>query len=88
MLTHEQFTKLDLAEQATILHYGYVDKRTGLYRLDHDDIRFVNDSNNPNVGYDQITGQIVALRDISAGEELTQNYQDFESRRFAEEKDE
>ena len=80
-LTEEQFAALDPIEQKTILHYGYVDKN-GLYRLDHDDIRFVNDSNNPNIGL-RSAGLIIALRDIRAGEELTQNYHDFEDRRFA-----
>lgn len=83
-LTDEQFRALEQAEQETILHYGYRDKRTGLYRLDHDDIRFVNDSRNPNIGYEEDSGNIIALREIAHGEELTQSYADFEERRFAE----
>lgn len=80
-LTPEQFDALDKREQDTIMHYGYVDNKTGLHRLDHDDIRFVNDSNDPNIGTDE-NGVIVTLRNIAKGEELVQNYSDFENRRF------
>lgn len=81
-LTPEEFSRLDPREQALIRHYGYREKHTGLYRLDHDDIRFVNDSNTPTIGLDPESGTLVALRDTAPGEELTQNYSDFESRRF------
>ncbi len=80
-LTPEQFEALDKQEQQTIMHYGYIDKNTGSYRLDHDDVRFVNDSNNPNIGANQ-EGVIVALKDIAKNVELVQNYSDFENRRF------
>ncbi len=83
MLSEEHFLNLDPKEQALVLHYGYRDKRSGLYRLDHDDIRFVNDSNHPNIGLDEESGNLVALCAIEEGEEILQNYYDFEDRRFA-----
>lgn len=82
-LTAAQFAELDEREQRVILHYGYIDRLTGLYRLDHDDIRFVNDSYTPNVRQDEESGYLIALRPIRAGEEITLSYSDFEDRRFA-----
>lgn len=81
-LTEEQFRGLDAEEQATIMHYGYQDKRTGLYRLDHDDVRFVNDAAEPTIALDAQSRDLIAVRDIQKGEELTQAYSDFETRRF------
>jgi SET domain-containing protein len=76
LLTKDKFEILPEKEKKLILHYGYIDKKTGKYRLDHDDIRFVNHSKKPNIGLN-INGIIVALRDIKKGEELTQNYSEF-----------
>jgi len=82
ILTQNEFDLLEQAEQALINHYGYREKVTGNYRLDHDDIRFVNDSNTPNIGLDISSGDLIALIDIHQGDEVTQNYSDFENRRF------
>jgi len=61
-------------EQRFIKHYGFQDKRTGKFRLDHDDIRFLNRSDDPNMEPDG-KGNLIAVRDISPGEELTEDYQ-------------
>lgn len=61
-------------EQRFIKHYGFQDKRTGKFRLDHDDIRFLNYSDDPNMEPDG-KGNLIATKDISAGQELTEDYQ-------------
>lgn len=62
--------------------YAYWDIQTGLYILCADDARFMNHSDDPNVGgnYDAepVFGMDVALRDIAAGEELTCDYRTFD----------
>lgn len=74
VLTQEELETLPQSERRTFEHYGY--KRDGKWYLDFDDIRFVNHSDTPNLKLTD-TG-ITAARDISAGEELTQDYRDFE----------
>lgn len=78
ILTATRFARLDQRDQALILHYGGIDKRLRRYRLPYDNLRFLNHSDSPNVGYDEATDQIIALRDISPGEEILQDYRDFE----------
>lgn len=74
VLTQEELDALPKNEQQTFEHYGY--KRNGKWYLDFDDIRFLNHSDTPNL---KLTGEgIIAVRDIAVGEELTQNYRDFE----------
>lgn len=62
--------------------YAYLDIRTGLYVLCADDARFMNHSEEPNVGGDYelepVFGLDVAIRDIAAGEELTCDYRTFD----------
>lgn len=62
--------------------YAYLDIRTGLYVLCADDGRYMNHSDDPNVGGDYerepVFGVDVALRDIEAGEELTCDYRTFD----------
>lgn len=78
ILTATDFIKLDTRDQILIMHYGGIDKRLARYRLPYDDLRFLNHSEKPNLAYDEATDQIIALRDIVSGEELTQDYRDFE----------
>lgn len=78
ILTATMFVRLDQRDQAFILHYGGIDKRLRRYRLPYDNLRFLNHSDSPNVDYDEATDQIIALRDISPGEEILQDYHDFE----------
>ncbi len=78
-LTAEEWNVLPHAEKEVFRHYGYVDLISGNWCLDHDDIRFINHSDTPNVGLDE-TGHIVALYTLSVGTELTQNYAEFDRR--------
>lgn len=73
-LSPEEFGALSDDERATFSHYGYEWK--GVWYLDFDDIRFLNHADEPNL---LLTNEgIVAARNIAEGEELTQNYRDFE----------
>lgn len=62
--------------------YAYFSKRRGLYILSLDGARFMNHSNNPNIGEGPITASgetsDIALRDIQVGEELTARYDLFD----------
>jgi uncharacterized protein len=67
-----------------LLHYGYMDKHLGLYVLCCDDARFLNHSDEPNLVTDRSHsrhGVDRAAHDIAIGEELTVNYDAFESTR-------
>jgi hypothetical protein len=78
----EKVDSLPDAPRERILNYAYFDKETNLYTLNPDDERFVNHSDNPNVGDDlsreSELGEMYALRDIQKGEEITENYNEFD----------
>lgn len=74
LLIEEQLAELPQAEREYIRHYGYDDPSTGLWRLDHDDIRDMNYSDSPNVKR-LISEEVIALCAIAEGEEMTlENY--------------
>lgn len=62
--------------------YGYFSKRQSLYILSLDGARFMNHSDNPNIGEGPVTNSgetsDVALRNIKTGEELTARYDLFD----------
>lgn len=76
------FDKLDQREKDAILFYGFHSKKTGKYHLSFDNIRFMNHATEGNVTIDMlgegVEYPLVATRDIMPGEELTQNYFDFD----------
>ncbi len=78
-LTPTQFDDLTEVEKWPIAHYGYQDKTSNLWHLAHDDIRFCNHSLNGNI---TISGEIlIGKHDITKGEELLQDYCEFEELR-------
>lgn len=72
---------LDLSEDEirTIKHYGYFDKEKSVWHLAFDDIRYCNHEKNANMILS--TNCLIAKRDIKKGEELTQDYSEFEELR-------
>lgn len=67
-----------------LLHYGYIDPRLNRFILCCDDARFINHSDYPNMGvrFDlDRYGIDFASREISAGEEITVDYQVVEGAR-------
>lgn len=84
-IPQSDFEKFTRYEQDIILFYGFHSRKTGNYHLSFDDIRFMNHAEEGNVTVDEGRGTeddvefvLVAARDIAAGEELTQNYYEFD----------
>lgn len=80
-ITQEQFDSLDEKEKKEIVWWGFLDKSTGKWHVDFDVSHFINHSYNGTVSQDPSHEDtfLVAVRDIKAGEELTQNYLEFET---------
>lgn len=78
-LSKEHFAKLSKPAQEQVLNYCYFDSKKNMYVICGDDARFFNHSDNPNVSSSPYDAQPdIALRDIEIGEELTQNYKNFD----------
>ncbi len=81
----EYVDKLPEATKENFLNYIYISKTTGDYILCSDDSRFFNHDDNPNVSCVIPEGaknnELVcfATRDINEGEELTNDYRDFDA---------
>lgn len=77
-----EFEKLSQREKDVILFYGFLSKKTDHYHLSFDDVRFINHSKEGNVVIDETVNDIeyplIAGQDIKAGEEITQNYFEFD----------
>jgi SET domain-containing protein len=80
-ITQEQFVSLQEAEQKEIRYWGFFDKPTQRWHVDFDHMHFINHSYNANTTQDfsRSEAYILATKDIRTGEELTQNYLEFES---------
>ncbi|MFH0846093.1 MAG: SET domain-containing protein [Patescibacteria group bacterium] len=77
-LTEGEFSKLKKHEQDYIKHYGFKFKLTGTYYLTFDNTRFINHSGDGNITLNEKDITVVAKRDIKNGEEITQNYNEFD----------
>ncbi|HJQ08170.1 MAG TPA: SET domain-containing protein [Candidatus Saccharimonadales bacterium] len=80
-ITQEQFDSLDQREKDEILWWGFFDGQTQMWHVDFDVSKFINHSYHPSVTQDadHDEAHLIAAQDIHAGEELTQNYLEFES---------
>lgn len=82
-LSHEDFLKLDSSEQERLRHCAYRSKNTGNWFLCGDDIEYINHADDANttehIDPHSGAGTLIAKRDIHPGEELTQDYREFES---------
>jgi len=78
-VSEEEFSSLEEDEKTTIKHYGYFDKNKNKWHLAFDDIRFCNHSFHGNINLEG--KNLIAKKDIKKGEELTQNYIEFEDLR-------
>lgn len=83
-ITPADFAALPQAAKEYIDFHGFLSKRTGNYHLSFDDIRFTNHSSDqPNIATvaesDDVELPLVAIRDIQPGEEILQDYDDFDS---------
>lgn len=80
-LTQEQFNSLTDGEKREVQWWGFFDESTQKWHVDFDVSHFINHSDNANITQDRSRSDtyLVAIRDIKSGEELTQNYLEFES---------
>lgn len=76
------FEKLDQREKDTINFYGFNSRKTGNFHISFDNVRFINHSKEGNVSTDtsveDIEYPLIAKREIKAGEEITQDYFEFD----------
>ncbi len=76
-LTKEQYDNLSFQEQKEFIHYGYLDKKSGTYKLDFDTaLRFLNYDKNGNIYQDENHDEtyLIAKRNIEINEEITFDY--------------
>ena len=80
-ITQEQFDLLDQKEKDELLWWGFFDQPSQMWHVDFDVTKFINHSYEANVTQrdDHDEAYLIASRDIKAGEELTQNYLEFET---------
>lgn len=80
-ISQEQFNSLKKEEQDEITYWGFWDDVNSVWHVDLDVTKFINHSFDSTVTQDEKHKEayLVALRDIEEGEELTQNYLEFET---------
>lgn len=77
-----EVARLPAPAQAHLRHYGFLEAASDRWVLDGDLAIFMNHSSVPNTGAPGVEGPAevtYALRDISAGEELTCDYRAFDA---------
>lgn len=81
-LTQEQFDSLDEKEKQEMRWWGFFDEPSQKWHVDFDVTHFINHSYDGTVTQDpeHTDAYLVATRDIKKGEELTQNYLEFETK--------
>ncbi len=80
-ITQEDFDSLDEKEKQEFLWWGFFDEPSQKWHVDFDVSKFINHSYDGTVTQksDHEEAYLVATRDIKTGEELTQNYLEFET---------
>ncbi len=81
-ITQEEFDSLDEKEKQEILWWGFFDEPSQKWHVDFDVTHFINHAYEGSVTQDpeHTDAYLVASRDIKKGEELTQNYLEFETK--------
>ena len=80
-INQEQFDSLNDSEKKEIKYWGFYDIPSKKWHVDFDVSKFINHLEIGSVTQDpnHTEAYLVAAKDISSGEELTQNYLEFES---------
>ena len=80
-ITQEQFDTLDIREKQEIKYWGHWNEIEEKWHVDFDASRYINHSFRSNLTQGEECERLVlvATRDIRIGEELTQNYLEFEN---------
>ncbi len=80
--TEEEIMSLPLIAQKYLAKYAWKGLKTGIYCLSTDNAKHFNHSKNSNTKLEYIEGEpegiVYASKDIEVGEEMTENYDDFE----------
>lgn len=80
--TREQILGFPDLIQAYLYRYSWKSAKSGLYCFSSDNGKYFNHSEDPNVLSSYVDGEeevlTIAIRDIQAGEEITDNYNSFE----------
>lgn len=82
-ITQDQFDSLNEKEQEEIKYWGFWDEPNNVWHVDFDVSRFINHSLNPTLTQDptHFEAYLITTRSVKAGEELTQNYLEFEDQK-------
>lgn len=80
-ITQEQFDSLNSKEKDEILWWGFFDEPSQKWHVDFDVSKFINHAYDATLAQDSDHDEayLTTTRDVEAGEELTQNYLEFES---------
>ena len=80
-ISQEEFDSLNKEEQEQVKYWGFWDEPNNVWHVDFDISKFINHANPATLTQDEARtdAYLVATRDIKKGEELTQNYLEFES---------
>lgn len=80
-ISQKQFESLDPKERKEIEWWGFWDEPNNVWHVDFDVSKFINHSFDSTLTQDsnKADALLVTTRDIEKGEELTQNYLEFES---------
>lgn len=80
-ISKQQFNSLDEKEQREIKYWGFWDEPNNVWHVDFDNSKFINHSFEPTLTQDSKhkDAYLVTTKNIKKGEELTQNYLEFET---------
>lgn len=80
-IRQEQFDSLSESEQKEIQYWGFWIEKEKVWHVDFDVSKFINHSFEPTTiqDFNKEEAYLTAIRDIKSGEELTQNYLEFEN---------
>ena len=81
-ITRAQFASLEENEKKEVGYWGFWNEPNNVWHVDFDVSKFINHSFQPTVTQDSNhqDAYLVATRDIEPGDELTQNYLEFETK--------
>lgn len=79
-ITQDQFDSLTEEEKKEVTYWGFWIESEKVWHVDFDNSKFINHSFTPSTKQNPSHSEayLVATRDISSGEEFTQNYLDFD----------
>ena len=80
-LSQAEFDTLNPSEQHEITYWGFFDEENNVWHVDFDVSKFINHAKEATVAQDDThkDAYLIATKNIEKGEELTQNYLEFET---------